>query len=104
MGSSLQVAKSSLHVQFSSSLSFLSPASSIPQLEISHAMPLQPGSDAAHTRMVCARPGLQARAAQQTEELEGRHAVTLLSFQLLTTVSGTETIVTHPSPAPTKQS
>lgn len=88
MGGSFQAAKSSLHVQFSSSLSFLYPASSIPQLEISHAMTLQPGSafDAAHTRMVCAQPGLQAVAAQQTEVLWGGHTVTLLSFQLLTTV------------------
>lgn len=74
MGGSFQAAKSSsLHVQFSSTLSFLSPASSIPQLEISQAMTLQPGSafGAAHTTMVCAQPGLQAMAAQQTEELQG---------------------------------
>lgn len=47
--------------------SVLYPASSIPQLEISHAVTLQPGSafDAAHTRMVCALPGLQP----VTEEL-----------------------------------
>lgn len=71
MGGSFQAAKSSLHVQFSFTLSFLSPASSIPQLENSHAMTLQPGSalDAAHTRMVCAQPGLQVMAAQQTEGL-----------------------------------
>lgn len=106
MGGSFQAAKSSLHVQFSFGLSFLYPASSTPQLEISHAVTLQPGSafDAAHTRMVCAQPGPRAVAAQQTEELQGGHTVTLLSFQLLTVVSGTETIVTHPSPAPTEQS
>lgn len=50
-------------------LSPFPPAGSIPQLEISHAVTPQPGSDAAHTRMVCAQPGPQAMAARQTEEL-----------------------------------
>lgn len=104
-GGSFQAARSCLHVQFSSALSSPS-CKQHSQLESSHAMALQPGpgSDAAHTRMLCAQPGLQAAAAQQSEELQGRHTVTLSSFQLLTTVSGTETIVTHPAhTATTKQ-
>lgn len=103
MGVSFQAAKSSFHMQLNSNLSFLCPASSTSQLEISHAMTLQPGFafDAAHTRMVCAQPGLQVVAAKQTEELQGRHTLIIPTAYYS---SGTEAIVTHPSPAPTKQS
>lgn len=71
MGDSFQTAKLSLHVQFTSALSFLYPASSIPQFETSPATTLQPGSgfDTVHTRMLYAQPGPQAAAGQQTKDL-----------------------------------
>lgn len=58
-------------MRFTSALSFLYPASSIPWLEISSATTLQPGYsfDAVHVKMLYAQPGPQAAAAQQTEEL-----------------------------------
>lgn len=66
-----QTAKSSLHVQFTSTLSFLCPASSVAQVEISPATTPQTGSGFAtvHTSMLYIHPGPQTVAARQTKEL-----------------------------------
>lgn len=97
VGNSFQTAKCSLHMQFTSTLSFLCPASSIPRVEISLATTLQTGSGfaAVHTRMLYIQPGQQTVAAQQTEELQGRYRVILLSPQLLTTIRSTEIRAIH---------